>query len=44
MSQTNVKPAVRGGTGTNAENAPCTNIHDKNIADKQFVGYIHKTL
>jgi uncharacterized protein (TIGR02001 family) len=31
------------GTGTNAQDAPYTNIYGKNIAGNQFVGYIQKT-
>jgi uncharacterized protein (TIGR02001 family) len=31
------------GTGTNAEDAPYTNIYGKNTAGNQFVGYIQKT-
>jgi len=31
------------GTGTNAEDAPYTNIYGKNIAGNQFVGYVQKT-
>jgi uncharacterized protein (TIGR02001 family) len=31
------------GTGTNAQDAPYTNIYGKNLAGNQFVGYIQKT-
>ncbi len=31
------------GTGTDAEDAPYTNIYGKNIAGNQFVGYVQKT-